>query len=54
MRNPFTSVANISFLRNNSRVSQHTKDTYTPRSLSNHKYFDYKFSYMHDTYLMDY
>lgn len=54
MRNPFTSVTNISFTRNNSRFSQQTKETYTARSLSNHKYFDYKSSYMHDSYLQNY
>lgn len=54
MRNPFTSVSNISFLRNGSRVSQQTKDSFTARSLSSHRYFDYKSSYLHDTYLLDY
>jgi hypothetical protein len=54
MRNPFTSVSNFSFLRNTSRLTQDVKDSRAPRSLSGSKYFDYKKSYMHDSYLLDY
>lgn len=54
MRNPFTSVSNLSFLRNNSHVSHDARENYRPRSISSQKYFEYKKSYAHDHYLLDF
>ena len=54
MRNPFTSVTNLAFLRNNAHVSPAAKQAFRPRSHSGSKYFEYKPSCLRDDYLFHY
>ena len=52
LRNPFTSVSNMSFLRNSSNVSQATRDNYRPRSLSGNKHFESITPFIYDSKIM--